>query len=328
MRIFLKQLFASKLKITISSLGIIALLAFSGIMIFQMTKVEVAFAEDGEEKIIQTHAKTVAELLEELNITPGEHDALSHRLNEKLANGMNIAFTTGKDVTLTIDNQDQHYITTAGTVGEFLQNEGLQLSSHDEATFEESDEIEDGMHLKLAKAFQIIINDGGKKRKVWATANQTYGQVLADNDIAYKNNSDDKMNNKLDDHVKKGKDLTITRIAYAYKEKEITEPFDTVKKYDDSIDKGTEKVTQAGKNGLSRVKYRVMKKNNKHADKEMVSKETLRQTQNKIIVIGTKEPEATVAQMSNKPENVKNSEEKKPESAASSNNNTKKSSSS
>lgn len=306
MRIFLKQLFASKLKITISALGIIALVAFTGIMIFQMTKVEVAFAEDGEEQIIQTHAKTVAELLKELDITPREHDAISHQLNEKLANGMNIAFTTGKDITLTIDDHDQHYITTADTVGEFLQNEGLQLSAHDEVTFEESDEIVDGMHLNLAKAFQITINDGGKKKKVWTTTNQTYKQVLADNDITYKQDSDDKMNVKPNDHVKKGKNLSITRIDYVYKEKEIAEPFETVKKYDDSLSKGTEKVTQSGENGLTKVTYRVRKKNNKHTDQEVISENTLRQTKNRIVVIGTKEPTTTVAQMSNKSASASN----------------------
>ncbi|MDY0404048.1 ubiquitin-like domain-containing protein [Virgibacillus sp. 179-BFC.A HS] len=165
MRKFLKQLSASKLKIAISSLGIFVLIAFSAIMIFQMTKVEVAFAADGKEQTIQTHAKTVADLLKELDIDMGKHDAISHQLDEQLINGMSIEYTTAKDITLTIDDQDQQYITTAGTVGEFLKNEDLSVSEHDEVTFKESDKIVDGMHLEMAKAFQLTINNGGKRKR-------------------------------------------------------------------------------------------------------------------------------------------------------------------
>lgn len=54
-------------------------------ILFYATQKEVVFAENGKDRTIATYANTVEELLEEVGIEFGEHDALSHDLSAEIA---------------------------------------------------------------------------------------------------------------------------------------------------------------------------------------------------------------------------------------------------
>ena len=121
MQMFQKLLLASKMKLVISSIGVIALFVFSGFVLFEATKAEVVFAENGKEQTVSTHTNTVEDLLDELEITVGQHDALSHEMDTPIEHGMSVEFETAKEIKVSIDGEEETYHTTAETVEAFLK---------------------------------------------------------------------------------------------------------------------------------------------------------------------------------------------------------------
>ncbi|MCM1370280.1 MAG: peptidoglycan DD-metalloendopeptidase family protein [Clostridium sp.] len=71
--------------------------------------------------------------------------------------------------------------------------------------------------------------------------------------------------------------------------KDIEELYRTVEKYDNSMYLGTEKITQQGENGLVRIKQNEKVVNGAIAYVHQTSKETLKQSVDKIVVKGTKQ---------------------------------------
>lgn len=51
------------------------------------------------------------------------------------------------------------------TVKKFLDEEGIEVTKHDETSHAKDESIEDGMTLAIDKAFQVTVNDGGEKEK-------------------------------------------------------------------------------------------------------------------------------------------------------------------
>src|SRR5699024_4486124 len=86
-----------------------------------------------------------------------------------IKNGMNIELEEANEITLTVDEEEENYHTTENTVGDFLASEGFNLSDKDKISHDKSEEITEGLHVTLDKAYEITVNDGGKKQEVWTT---------------------------------------------------------------------------------------------------------------------------------------------------------------
>jgi len=132
MKIFSKLMLGSKKKVVISSIGVLALIVFAGVVLLEATKAKVVFAEDGKEQTIRTHKDTVSELLQELDVEVSENDLLSHHEDEMIKNGMTINYEKAKEVKVTINGDEHTYSTTADTVDAFLEEQNLSLADHDE----------------------------------------------------------------------------------------------------------------------------------------------------------------------------------------------------
>src|SRR5690625_6874 len=255
-----KLLPASKKTLVISSVGVVALVLFSSFIMFEATKAEVNLAEDGEEKTVKTHANTVEELLEQEGITVEDHDALSHSGNTAITNGMDINYQQAKQIIVTIDDEDHTYYTTLHTIGEFLAVEDLTFSDHDKVSHKAKETIEDGLHMTIDKAFQVKVDGGGKKKKLWTTGG-SIEQLLKENDI--KLNKQDKVKTKAKNKIKKGKEKVVIRVEKQTEKIEETNKFETETKQKDSIYKGKEKVNTEGKKGTIVKTYEVVLENGK-----------------------------------------------------------------
>jgi len=288
-----KLLPASKKTLVISSVGVVALVLFSSFIMFEATKAEVNLTEDGEEKTVETHANTVEELLEQERITVEEHDVLSHSGNTAITNGMDINYQQANQIIVTIDDENHTYYTTLHTVGEFLAEEDLTFSEHDKVSHEAKETIEDGLHMTIDKAFQVKIDDGGKKKKIWTTGG-SIKQLLKENNI--KLNKQDKVKPKAKKQVEKGKDIAIIRVEKETEEIEETIDFETETKQKDSIAKGKEKIITEGKKGTIVKTYEVVLENGKEVSRELVSEDIQEEAKNQVVAIGTKEPEKEQAQ--------------------------------
>ncbi|RLL41694.1 DUF348 domain-containing protein [Oceanobacillus piezotolerans] len=295
MRIISKLLPASKWKLVISSIGVLALILFTSIVLFEATKAEVVVTDNGEQQPVKTHANTVEELLNELEIVVGEHDELSHDLSANIENNMNVEYKTAKEVTVTVDGNHYTYYTTEDTVGAFFEEQGLSFAANDDISHENSDEIINGGSITVVSAFEVIIDDGGKEKKI-ATTTSKVQDILTENNI--KLNELDRVEPGLEQDIKEGNAITIVRVEEQEEEVVDTIAFQTETKQDHSLEKGKEKVVTDGKDGKVTKTYKVVMENGREVSRELLNEEVKEESVNKVVAVGTKEPEAGLVTLS------------------------------
>lgn len=296
MRFLSKLLPASKMKLVISSIGVLALVLFTSIVVFESTKAEVIISNNGEERKIKTHKNTVGELLDQEGIKVGEYDELSHHLGTEIENGMKIDYESAKQLTLEIDGKVNTYYSTAQTLKEFLEEEDLSFSKYDEVSLQNNDILKDGQEIKVKKAFKVTVNDGGKENSSQVTGG-TVQELLDKSKIELTDL--DKVSPSLDDVVTKDTSVTITRVEKKQEKLEEEVAFDTETKEDSSLEKGKEKVITEGKKGKILKTYEVTLENGEEVERKLLDEAIQEEKENRIVAVGTKEPAQVVSVTSN-----------------------------
>lgn len=281
-------------KLVIPVISVIALFLFVGFVSFEATKVEVSVTQNGETTTVETHAKTVADLIEELEINVGEHDILSHKTDELIIADMNIDYKQAKNLMLTIDDEEEVYYTTQDTVVAFLEEAQVEVSDHDVLSVDPSTAIENDLEISLTKAVQVTINDGGEEKQVWTTG-ETVSDLLTDQSIEL--NELDRVEPEKTKDVTADIAVTITRIEKVTDIVEETVDYSTVTKSDNSLAKGKEQVVNAGEEGLVEKKYEVTLENGEEVERKLLNEEVKKESEKRVVAVGTKEEvkTATVA---------------------------------
>lgn len=288
MRIFQKLMPASKMKLVVSSIGVLALIVFSGYLLFEGTKAEVVIVDNDEKQTVKTHTNTVEELLQEVGVTVGEHDALSHDEDASLENGMEIMYDTAKQIIVTIDDDEQEYYTTADTIEAFLAEHNLSFAARDDVSHGKSEAIKDGLNIEVNQAFKVTINDGGEEDTAWTTGGSVK-ELLAEEDIDYNQDSNDVIKPGLGDNVTKDTSIEIVRVKKDTDEVTESIAFETETKEDSSLAKGEERVITQGQEGTVVKEFEVIMENGEEAGRNLLNKEVTEESKNRIIAVGTKE---------------------------------------
>lgn len=296
MQKILKPLLAVKTKSGYSIATAIVVTLFSTWVVFDATKAEVVVAADGDVQVVKTHNTTVGELLDEMGIQVGEYDELSHAENSKIVDGMKINFDTANEILLTIDGKTEEYYTTATTVGEFINEEGLHITSHDNISPNKMAVVSDGLEIKIDKAFPVTVNDGGEEKEFWTTGG-TVEELLEKNDITFKET--DKVKPGLDKEVKKDTEVSIIHVEKKTEEIEESIPFQTEEESDSSLEKGTTKTISEGEEGKVIKIYEITLENDEEADKKLIEEKVIKESKNKVVAVGTKEVKKESANTSN-----------------------------
>ncbi|KGX83842.1 G5 and 3D domain-containing protein [Pontibacillus marinus] len=275
----------------------IVFFALLGSLTYEATKAEVKVQTEKETKSVRTHADTVGELLESLKINVQTHDKLSHQLEDPITTGMKIDYQSAKPVTVTIDDQEKQYYTTAKTVKQFIDDKEIKISERDKVSHKDKASIEAGMNIEVQKAFQVALNDGGEEKKVWTTAN-TVEEFLKQQEISL--GELDKL--KRDKKAKLSKEqasVTITRIEKVTDVVEEQVDYAVVTRKDSSMPKGNKKVVQNGEEGKVVKHYEVTLKNGEEVDRKLVKEETAKESKQKIVAVGTKVIQQNVSRNNN-----------------------------
>src|SRR5690625_3762231 len=215
--------------------SVIVVILFSAWVIPDAMKAEVVIATDEETKVVKTSKETVGDLLEEIGISVSDHDHISHPTNTELEDGMEISYKKAKKINLQIDEEKEQYFTTKDTVGQFLDEQNISLNEHDELSHKRIEKIEEGLTVKIDRAFQVVIDDGGDEKKVWTTGG-TVGQILADEAIHY--DELDKIKPSLNEKVtEETSDIQIVHVELETEKIEETIDFEVEERKDDSLEK-------------------------------------------------------------------------------------------
>ncbi len=265
-------------------LSVIVLGLVSGFIVFETTKASVTLVLDGEEKLVDTHADTVAELLKDENLSPDAHDYLSHDLSAPLDSGDVIEWKPAFQVTLSVNGKDQQVWSTQETVKGFLEGQNIKLKEHDDMSVSLDDELKEDMTIAVDKAFKVAVNDGGKQNDIWTTSTTVAGFLEQQN---IQLGELDRVEPGKDENVKANSIINVIRVEKVTDVVEETIDYATIKKNDSSMQKGTEKVVEDGHEGKQEKHYEVVLENGKEVSRELKKTDVVKKSSDKIVAVGT-----------------------------------------
>jgi uncharacterized protein YabE (DUF348 family) len=276
-------------------ISVVSLILFGGVItyaVYEATKATVAISIDGEEEIlVQTHASTVAELMKEQEWNVQEYDQVEPGLDTEISGNMSITWDQAKQVLVTIQNHEEALWTTADNVEEFVNELNIDVGEHDFIAPALSEEITDRMNLVYESAFQVELTSDGEQQELWTTST-TVADFLERESVTL--GELDRVEPELETRLDGESEIKVIRVEKVTDVVEESVAFGTVTRKDNELRTGNEKVVQAGENGKVNKHYEVVLEDGKEVSRELVKTETVKESQDRIVAVGT-QPAPTVS---------------------------------
>lgn len=263
------------------AIAIFATTAFAGLA----TQYNVEIVVDSNDAIVITTNETEPiEILSQANITLADSDKLDIS-GFRSGEGGTIKIDKLNNINVEFDGVINTYSVYEDTVGEALDNLGIELSENSKINYELTDAVKDGMVITIKSAKSVTLTADGKSAK-YAIYQGTVTDLLELAQITL--GEDDYTEPSLDTELEANMKVTVYRVEY----KSVTETEEvkfkttTVKK--SSMNEGTQKVVTQGVNGEDQVSYEVKYVNGKEESRTETERTTVKKPVNKVVNVGTK----------------------------------------
>ncbi|USK59914.1 G5 and 3D domain-containing protein [Peribacillus asahii] len=283
-------------RITNAICSVLVLTIVVGILFYQGTKQTITVIIDGQEQVVRTHAATVDEILKELEIQVKAEDYILPSKNSQLKEDVQVVWKPAQQVALLQDGKETKVWTTTDTVGELLKEQDIEVTQHDKLSPAKKAPIKEKMEISVEKAFPLTLVVGGKKKQVWSTST-TVVDFLTQQGV--KLNELDRVEPKLSEKVQAKNTINVTRVEKVTDVVESPIEYDIVKKEDDSLSEGKEKILTEGKKGQISTQYEVIKENGKEVKRKVIAEKVIKEKQDQVVAVGTKAPTPTATYASN-----------------------------
>jgi uncharacterized protein YabE (DUF348 family) len=246
---------------------------------------DVELIVDGQSTETHQLGGTVADLLNAHDITLDEaHDVVSHPLDTKITNGQQVSVNYGRPVNVTIDGAKNSLWTTSTSLDDVLDSLGVAEDAR--VSIDRNTRIErEGITVTAVTPKNVTLVADGKERKLVST-DETVGDLLATNGISL--GEKDRVNTDLATPVTKDMRVQVQRVTV----KKVTEtekvPYETEETEDDTLDAGTEKVTQEGQDGSKDVEYEIVIVDGVEESRTSKSEKVTSEPVTKKVRVGTK----------------------------------------
>lgn len=255
------------------------------ILFYQGTKQTVTVNIDGQQKVVRTHATTVDEILQELEIAVKAKDYIYPSKNSLVKDDLQVVWKPAHQVKVLHDGKTTKIWTTATTVGELLEEQGIRVASHDQVIPSKDYQIKKNLEVAVNQAFQLTLVVGGNKKQVWSTST-TVADFLIQQGV--KLNQLDRVEPNLTEKVEANNTVNVTRVEKVTDVVESPVEYKIVKKEDSSLSQGKEKILVEGKKGRVSTQYEVIKENGKEVKRNVISKTKIQEQRNQVVAVGTK----------------------------------------
>ncbi|MEB5479950.1 ubiquitin-like domain-containing protein [Shouchella clausii] len=266
-------------------LGLILIL--SGL--FELTKKAVAVEQNGEKVTVRTHESTVADLLESLEIHVGEHDLIEPSLQTEIESGMDIVYKPAAEVTLSVAGEETTVYTVADNVNDLFTELGIEPKAEDEIEPSGDTPIEDGLHIAYSPAVLLTFAYDGNEGEYWSTS-ATVADFLKEANVEL--GELDRVEPALDEELRDGLDIRLVRVEKVTDVIEEPTAFETLREEDSDLNHGVERVVEKGKKGKQALHYEVTLEDGVEVDRQLVKTETVEESENRVVAVGTKQEEA------------------------------------
>jgi uncharacterized protein YabE (DUF348 family) len=288
--LFSKSLNEKKWGILIASF--IVLLTTTGFVTYETTKNTVAITLNGQEKVVKTHAKTVQQLFEELEISLQSKDYVFPSKDSKITNDLEIVWKQAKQVQLSKEDKQESVWTTAKTVEDFLKEQNIVLNEYDHVKPKPNTMIQKGMNVLVNRAFPLTLLDGGEKKEVWSTST-TVADFLTQQGVTL--TELDRVEPGLVETVTQNGVINVIRVEKVTDVVEEPISFAVVTQKDESLAKGTEKVITPGQAGLVSKQFEITKENGQEVSRVLLNEQTLKDKQDQVVAVGDKAEPVQIA---------------------------------
>lgn len=262
------------------------LLTTLGILSFEGSKNTVAMTLDGKKMVVKTHADTIKELFDELDVPLASKDYLYPKASTKVRDDLKVVWKQANMVHIVKDNEKKTIWTTADTVAELLEEQKIVLKEHDQISANPQTAIRDKMNLKINLALHLTYVDGGKAQKVWTTST-TVADFLTQQGIRL--NKLDRVEPPLTNHIPDNGVVNVIRVEKVTDVVEEPVQFAVVTKKDENLHKGQEKVIAPGRHGRVSRQYEVVLENGKEVSRKLINEQNILPKQDRIVAVGTKD---------------------------------------
>jgi len=189
-----------------------------------------------------------------------------------------------KTVVIAYDGQEIQVSTLASTVGDVLEKQDITIGDDDKIIPKMSEKIEDGMKITIHRAFEIKLVDGQVEKSIFTTQTDVKGLI---DSLNIKLKEEDRIEPRLEESVREGQVIKITRVTREVAVETQELPFQTVFKNNDSLEKGKTKKIQEGKKGLKEIKFEVLYEDGIEAEREVIEENIVEDAVNEIVEKGT-----------------------------------------
>jgi len=237
---------------------------------------------DGQALTLRTHARSVAEVLDEAGLRLGGHDdlrldgqpaTLQSDLPLQRIDGEAPRFARGhawdhrqlaplrlslqRAAPITVDDGGMPFVihTTAPTVGEALLREQITLYLGDRVMPSLGSRVSAGMRIFIQRSTPIAIRADGRTIKT-RTRQETVGKALAEQGITVVGM--DRVSPPLAERLIDNLVIEVTRVREAIEIEQEPIAFDSVWVPDDSLELDHQRLDEAGAEGVTKRRFRVL----------------------------------------------------------------------
>lgn len=197
-----------------------------------------------------------------------------------------VAATT-KDVQLTVDGASRDVTTMAATVGEVLQNQGIEVGQHDVVVPASDTRLADGTAIAVQYGRRVTVTVDGRPQTFWTTAT-TVEQALAAHQVDV--DDDDRVSTSRSAAIgRDGLAITVATRTTVTKTKTSRIAFKTTYKKSARLDRGQTKVDRQGVTGTRTTEYTEVWQRDKLLSRTTTGSAVTKQPKNKVVLRGTRE---------------------------------------
>ena len=247
----------------------------------------VSLTVDGQTETVHTFGSSVEDVLDERDIELSARDEVIPSLDSDIEDGTEISVRYARQITVTVDGQEQQIWTTALSVDEALADLDIRADGAHVSVDRSLAIGRGGLDFEVRTPKEITVTADGATNPV-TTTGLTVSEALTEAGITV--GDLDLVEPAPETALTDALAVTVRRVTVETATVTEAVPFEVTEQEDDSLDQGTETVETEGKEGtLERVVQ------NTYVDGELSSQEVVSETVvaapvDQVVLVGTKEP--------------------------------------
>jgi uncharacterized protein YabE (DUF348 family)/3D (Asp-Asp-Asp) domain-containing protein len=195
--------------------------------------------------------------------------------------------TTFKKISIQADGRELSVTTNHQKWSQLLQEQLITVGEHDRVSQALDSQIENGETLVIERAVPVQLTVEGQTQTVY-TLGETVEHVIKDAKVVL--DEDDLITPALTAKVDASTEITVVRVDRMVSDIEETIPYQVIERKDPALLKGKEQIVQSGRSGVKVKTIEKVYENGQLVSESIIGETIRRDSMDKIVAIGTKNP--------------------------------------